>query len=355
MDHMTSTWHGAVRTGDREKFLTAQRFAETNADVAFIHAHPTDPDLVGLSRRHNAHAWTGAPSQSHTVVRGLLIDYYLTGNRRPLDVAREAADRIVDLQEPAGILSNREGGLPRSFTSPLSVLLDVYQATWEEKYGRLAGHSLNWLLRTVPEPGMYPNTIRTHGERGDEAVVQPPCYPDRRWGNLYYVYQMANRLFPSDALEEQIIAEADWFTWEGPLDPDAEEDWGFLPVLHYQAATTAVAYDLTGDLSYAAYADHLLTEVFPDMVEAYREHELLEFGQLWVNFTIPHLEWVVAAAESEDPERLAAAKEEWRNTRPGPTGEFLSWSRPDGAPLSSLGRLGTDQVEAFPHDQTDTE
>jgi len=352
MDHITSTWHRFARTGDREAFLTARRFAETNADVAFIHAHPTDPGLVGLSRRHNAHAWTGSPPQSHTVVRGLVLDYYLTGNRRPLEVAREAADRVVEMQEPAGIVSNRHRVLARNFTTPLSVLLDVYQATWEEKYGRLAERSLNWLLRTVPEPGMYPNTINTRGERGDEAHVQPPCYPTHRWGNLYYVYEMANRLFPSEALEEQILAEADWFTWEGPLDTEERD---FLGVLHYQAATTAIAYELTTDLRYAAYADHLLTEVFPDMVESYREGAIFDFGHLWVNFTIPHLEWVVAAAEADDPKGLAAAKEEWRDTRPGPPEEFLSWSRPDDASRSSLGRLRTDRVETFPHIQSDTQ
>jgi len=179
-DQMTATWHAFARTGSRENFLIAQEFTDTVADVAFIHAHPTNPEKVGLSRRHNGHIWSGSPSQSHTVTRGLLINYYLTGNRRLLDVAKEAADRIVSIQEPAGILSNRNGGLPRSYTSPFSVLLEAYQATWEEKYGRLAEHSLNWLLRTVPEPGMYSNAIYTRGERGDEAVVQPPCYPTRR-------------------------------------------------------------------------------------------------------------------------------------------------------------------------------
>lgn len=72
-----------------------------------------------------------------------------------------------------------------------------------------------------------------------------------------------------------------------------------------------------------------------------------------MNFTIPHLEWIVAAAEADDPEGFDAARSEWRETRPGPTEEYLSWSRPDDAPLSNLGRLTTDPID--PQDGTDAE
>ena len=58
----------------------------------------------------------------------------------------------------------------------------------------LAGRSLNWLLRTVTKPGRLPNSVFTRGERGDEAVVQPPCLPDVAWGNKYHVYEAALRL-----------------------------------------------------------------------------------------------------------------------------------------------------------------
>lgn len=340
-DQITATWHAFVRTGSRENFFIAKQFSETAADVAFIHAHPTNPEKVGLSRRHNGHVWSGTPVQSHTVIRGLLINYYLTGNHRLLDVATEAADRIVSNQEPAGILSNREGGLTRSFTTPLSVLLDAYQATWEEQYGILAERSLNWLLRTIEEPPMFPTTLRTAGERGDEAVVKPPCYPTRRWGNMYYVYLMASRLFPSQFLEEQIVAEADWFTQHAPLEVDGGGTARNVE-LHYGTAIINIAYEMTGDPSYAAYANHLLQNKFAEVVEKYRSEEILGFQDLWYNFTIPHLMNVVAKAEDEKPEEFKNAKEEWRQTREGPTEEYQSWSRPDRASDESLGRLSTD-------------
>jgi hypothetical protein len=50
-----------------------------------------------------------------------------------------------------------------------------------------ARRSFHWLLRTVPEPGQLPNSVFTRGERGDEAVVQPPCLPEVDWGNKYHV------------------------------------------------------------------------------------------------------------------------------------------------------------------------
>lgn len=340
-DQITAAWHAFVRTGSRENFFMAKEFSETVADVAFIHAHPTNPEKVGLSRRHNGHSWSGSPSQSHTVVRGLLLNYYLTGNRRPFDVAIEAADRLVSNQEPAGIISQREKSLTRSFTSPISVLLDAYQATWEEKYGRLAERSLNWLFRTIDEPPMLPTTVRTAGERGDEALVTPPCYPTRRWGNMYYVYLMAHRLFPSKFLEQQIIAEADWFALYAPLEADGGGPSRNVE-LHYGTAMLNIAYQLTGDLTYAAHANHLLEHKFAEVVRKYRAEEMLGFQDLWYNFTIPQLENLVAQAMDEEPERFAEITADWPEKRPGPTEEYQSWSRPGGAPDESLGQLSTE-------------
>ena len=178
-DQIMGVWGQFLRTGDPRHLRTAERYSRAVADTAFVHAYPGHPERVGVMHYHNAHLWSGGYSPSHSILSGILTDYYLTGNRRLLDVAREAGDRIVRLQEPAGILSCRHVGLHREFTGPLSMLLDVYQATWDETYGVLAERSLNWLLRVVREPGMLPNGIGTGGERGDEAMVSP--ITSRRW------------------------------------------------------------------------------------------------------------------------------------------------------------------------------
>ena len=87
--------------------------------LAFVHAYPGHPERLGLIHYHNGHPWSGSLSPSHSVVSGVLTGYYMTGNRRLLDVALEAADRVVRTQEPVGILSNRERRLHRAFTGPL--------------------------------------------------------------------------------------------------------------------------------------------------------------------------------------------------------------------------------------------
>jgi len=187
---------------------------------------------------------------------------------------------------------------------------------------------------------MYPNTVRTAGERGDEAMGRPPCYPTHNWGNIYYVYLMATRLFENESLEEQLIAEAEWFTWHAPFDVDAGGPDRNVE-LHYTTAILNIAFELTGDLSYAAYADHLLNNKFLDIVEQYRSGEMMGFQDLSLNFTIPHLENVVAKAMDQDPERFEEVKQEWQETRPGPSEEYEEWSRPDQASERSIGQLST--------------
>jgi len=136
------------------------------------------------------------------------------------------------------------------------------------------------------------------------------------------------------------IAEAEWFTWHAPFDVDAGGPDRNVE-LHYTTAILNIAFELTGDLSYAAYADHLLNNKFLDIVEQYRSGEMMGFQDLSLNFTIPHLENVVAKAMDQDPERFEEVKQEWQETRPGPSEEYEEWSRPDQASERSIGQLST--------------
>ena len=56
---------------------------------------------------HNAHQWTGGPSPSHTLIGGILTDYYLTGDRRQLEVALGVADWKVERRAPGACRSTR--------------------------------------------------------------------------------------------------------------------------------------------------------------------------------------------------------------------------------------------------------
>jgi hypothetical protein len=300
------------------------------ADVAFVHAHPEHPEHVGVIHYHNGHLWSGQMSTSHSIITGILTDYYMTGNRRLLDVAREAADRVVSTQEPAGILSVRQGGLHRNFTGPLSILLDVYQATWEEQYGELARRSLNWMLRTVPEPGRLPNAIFTGGDRGDEAAVHPACLPEVAWGNKYQLYEPALRLINSKTLREFLIAEADYWVWKSPKN-----------MLNYQCTTVCFAYDLTGDVTYAAYSKHVIEALFHDFAEGMRTGRHMDFQALWFSGFIPRLMKTVADAMDQDPEGFSAAVDAWWDKRQQQP-DRGSEERPDRGPKTVLGKLSAE-------------
>ena len=116
-----------------------------------------------------------------------------------LEVAIEAADWATRNQEPCGIVSCRDARLHREFTGPLWCLLEVYQATWREKYADVARRSLNWLLRLL-DKGRYPDSVFTRGERGDEAVVEPYISPVAQNRDVYHMYAGALRLSDSQAL-----------------------------------------------------------------------------------------------------------------------------------------------------------
>ena len=336
-DQIMAVWCHAARTGGREHLLLAQRYSRAVADTGFVHADPRRPHRVGLMHYHNGHVWSGGRSPSHSLVSGLLTDYYLTGNRRLLEVAREVADRIVCTQEPAGILSCRGGGLHREYAGPLSVLLELYQATWEHCYGALAERSVAWLLRTVKVPGRFPNTLATGGEQGDEALVRAPCLPEVAWGNKYYLFEPALRLFPSPALREFVLAEADYWVWRSPRD-----------LLNYACSTVCFAYDLTGREEYAAYARNLIDTLFHDFVESMRAGEQMDFAAMRFSGYVPRLMRIVASAMERDREHFAGAVARWRKRR-AELPDRPEEERLDTGHITSLGRLDVTPVPALPH------
>ena len=326
-DQIMAVWCHALRSGGREHLLLAQRYSRAVADTGFVHADPRRPERVGLMHYHNGHVWSGDMSPSHSLVSGLLTDYYLTGNRRLLEVAREVADRIVRTQEPAGILSCRGGGLHREYAGPLSVLLELYQATWEHRYGALAERSLAWLLRTVKVPGRFPNTLATGGEQGDEALVRAPCLPEVAWGNKYYLFEPALRLFPSPALREFVLAEADYWVWRSPRD-----------LLNYACSTVCFAYDLTGREEYAAYARNLIDTLFHEFIESMRAGEQMDFAAMRFSGYVPRLMRIVASAMERDPEGFAGAVQRWQERR-AELPDRPEEERLDSGRITSLGRL----------------
>ena len=333
-DMVWCVWHNFLHTGARAQFLLVEPISEHVADVAFCHAGAA----AGLMHYHNAHLWSGDFSPSHTLINGLLLHHYFTGNRRLLEVALSAADWAVRSQEPAGIIRNRGSALHREFSGPLLSLLAAYQATWDPKYGDLARRSLNWLLRTQPEPGLIPMSVYTRGERGDEAHVQPADQPGQHAMAMYPLFHDALELFDSQLLRRTIVAEADAWVRRGRVHmyytrqslaaqiPDLDDvlafkildDWYWVnwPEPDVQnAPVLCLAYDLTGDPIYAACAKYLLEHYFVDRAERVRHLASIYFSYTRFGQPIPALMSTVRKALDADPEALRQAEIRWREER----------------------------------------
>lgn len=285
MDLALGPWGQFLRTGDRRYLRQAQLTARAIADVSFVHADPGEPANVGCIHYHGAHVWSNTLNRSHSEVGTIMADYYLTGNRRALEVALEAADGLLlDKVEPCGIL-NCFAALYREFTGPLSILLEAYQATWHEKYGAPAERSLNWLLRTVRTPGWLPGSVYTRGPRGQEAVVDPECAPGAGACNPMHVFAPALRLFPSQALRDFVLAQA---AWGHGLD---------------------AAFALTGDRRYAAAAyDGLMNMKMEDNEEVVRAL----FYHPCLSDLVPRNMKTAAQALDADPEGFREFVKRWR-------------------------------------------
>ncbi|MBT3272810.1 MAG: hypothetical protein HN368_06630 [Spirochaetales bacterium] len=329
-DQIMGVWGQFIRTGNPDYLRVAERYSRAVADLAFVHAHPGHPEHEGVMHYHSDNQWSGGYSPSHSVISGILTDYYLTGNRRLLEVATEAANRIVRTQEPAGILSCRHAPLHREYTGPLAILLDAYQATWEEKYGILAERSLSWLLRLVRTPGRLPNSLLTAGPRGDEALVLPECFPEVAWGNKYHLYAPALRYFPSKALKDFLIAEADYFVWELPK-----------TMLNYACTTVCFAYDLLHKPEYAYYGANLIATLLREYVDDIRQNRQFDFSAMKNSSFVPRLMRIIAAEMDRDPDGFEQGLAKWvkkRSAMPDRPEEV----RPDDAVHESLGILSTE-------------
>ena len=308
-DQLNALWGFFTHTGRRKYFLAAEAYGRHMADVDIIHA-PTG--RAGLIHYHNCHHWTGGPSPSHTCMAGLMLQYYLTGNRRIFDVCREIADWALAQQEPCGIFRNREGALVREYTTPLANLLEFYQATWEHRYGELVSRSLRWLLRAMPEPGCFPVSIYTAGERGDEAEVEQEGWHLRQAGGMtpQLLYDAVHLLGEEDPLfRDALVGMADRYVFHrndvfevlsvGPngveqLDP------------YFNAPLVAYAYAIAGEPIYAAYCRYYLREHFP------KQAQRMSFTYVcWGSIVPPLMEAVRQGEARHGADALDSVEQNW--------------------------------------------
>ena len=256
-DECENVWLAYLRSGERKYWHLAESYAEHIEDVDTVHAHPTDPGSVGLTRYHSMLHWGGGPSPSHTAIHGWLLHYFLTGNRRALDVSARACDNFLRRQEGAGHVSNRSGVLRREYSGPMAGLWALYGVTWEEKYGDCARRSLDFFLRAQDEDGSFPRDIFTAGSRGDEVRTDVPGSIPPGGCEHYSVYE-AYRITGDARLKEAVLRYLEWIlAWyrELPICGAAwnpETDEAATPLMSQAILTfwLALGYEWTSDERY---------------------------------------------------------------------------------------------------------
>lgn len=175
-----------LRTGDRRYFRRAEQAARHHIDVDVIHAtnpHLTNPwgkpPQVGeiwlhcLCHTGGYYENTSLPVErtyhmghstnfGHVWVTGDLEYYYLTGDRRALEVSRQMADAM------ASHCPTSYGTHIRNLGWPMILLLSAYEATGEKKY--LDAATKNWevLKKNLdPKRGWVVRLAKDHCFHGD--------------------------------------------------------------------------------------------------------------------------------------------------------------------------------------------
>jgi hypothetical protein len=343
-DQLLSMWGFFLNSGQAEHFLEAEAYGEHYGDVDWYHAGTSG----GWAHRHGAHHWTGGPEPSHSCITGLLLQYYLTGNRRLLDICREAAERVAENREPCGIYASRRLNLTREYSGPVNTLLQYYQATWESRYGEMARRSLKWLCLTMDEPGKWPRKVATGGEHGDEALLVEGPLLRHPGGMVPQLLYDAVRVFGDrePLFKACLLGLAHRYVWsDGPHEERAFE-LGEAKVprqdLMNNHSLVAYAYALSGDPVYAAWCEYYLREVFPRTARRETEEPDLRhvipyrlpgeeaapqqqpatlepngsiFNATWWASLAPPMAWAVLEAEKKlGPDGLRRVQEAWIRT-----------------------------------------
>ncbi len=105
-------WLQFLRTGERSYYRSASAFTRHMMDVDTVHYYPDGYPrsdrrwkwLIGHQSRHNILHWSNPyPCDAdHLWVGGEMLNYYLTGCRRSLDVCRESVNYVVGRRESGG-------------------------------------------------------------------------------------------------------------------------------------------------------------------------------------------------------------------------------------------------------------
>lgn len=155
-----------VRTGQWKYFEFARNNARHLMDIDTIHYNTIaeDPRLknlisdemsrVGAMHRHNGDHWGDRSEESsHTSVVGILYYYYLTGDERAFEVAKEIGEFF--LLEPFTYSGHPDVAPHRGMANALWGDVLLYEATGDERYKKAADRIIEIYLKGQQSDGSY--------------------------------------------------------------------------------------------------------------------------------------------------------------------------------------------------------
>ncbi len=140
-----------LRTADRKHLEFAAAIARHRMDVDQCHFEDDHPDFVGgVHRHHITEHWTGLIDGGHLWCDGSIDLYYLTGDRRALECAIEAAEYALRY---GPIYAINRAETSRETANCLRVLARVYEATGNSRFADAAEAITRAYLCSFDEDG----------------------------------------------------------------------------------------------------------------------------------------------------------------------------------------------------------
>lgn len=180
-------WLSYYRTGDRKWLRYAQTYTLYSADRAFKHHSNEDARFAGAEYHYDNSEihWVGGYGGWPYGPEGInnlqgkddyIYMYWLTGDRRPLDVLKMWADSLGGPITPGNTIGSQwnwkvgfeRGNDIRNAGHQLHRLMMLYQATWDERCLRTATHIANSFAALQTEADVIAAEGDRRGANGDD-------------------------------------------------------------------------------------------------------------------------------------------------------------------------------------------
>lgn len=275
-----------LSTGDIEIFDFADAMAKHLRDVDYCHYEPFRHLDVGSTYRHNPGHWGRPSGHGHIFVKGLIDHYYLTGDKRDLEVLKETGE--YSLRDLRGTMPTDRGR-----ATLLQTAIILYDVLKDERFLKLADKAFRMCLldEQKEKPGsfwFYPQSLEA--KEGDEFYeyeqrvkrwIKDSKDPEKAarkeadfFARYYLLYafidyhritqkEEAKKLFLR-TLEFTLRELAGERTSEGTIPEllsDLKDTYFAIPVLFY----SAYAYDLTGEKKYRDVIEQVVRIVWKNV------------------------------------------------------------------------------------------